>query len=64
MAVVLNGAVIVKEAGNMIYFRRKCEKCGATESSSAVVTILKQSRMSTSFRCSKCGNIQKLVITN
>ncbi len=64
MPVALQGAVIVKQEGLRISYKQKCEKCGnlssSTTSTSAPST--KSSKMTTSFRCSKCGNQQKIEI--
>ncbi len=64
MPVALQGAVIVKQNGLQISYKKKCEKCGnldnSTTSTSAPST--KSSKLTTSFRCSKCGNQQKVEI--
>lgn len=64
MPTVIQGAVIVKKEGLKISYKQKCEKCGNLGS----VTIITQvssssnSKLTSSFRCIKCGNQQKIEI--
>lgn len=64
MATALKGAVIVKQDGMRVTYKQKCEKCGNVSSSSTVTSVSSSSFSKTisSFRCSKCGNQQKIEI--
>ena len=64
MATALQGAIILKQDGMRITYKQKCEKCGnvgnGTISTSAPSSS--NSKMTSSFRCIKCGNQQKIEI--
>lgn len=64
MAVVIQGAIIFEEKGNMMKYCKKCESCGFVESN--IKTNVQQpgprSKLITSFRCPKCKNNQKVEI--
>ena len=60
MAVALQGAVIVKQDGSRISYKQKCDKCGNVSSTTTTTTI--GSNLTSNFRCSKCGNNQKIII--
>jgi hypothetical protein len=64
MPTALQGAVIVKKDGLKISYKQKCEKCGNVNSSttSTSVSSSSSSKLTSSFRCSKCGNQQKIEI--
>lgn len=64
MATVLQGAVIVKQQGLSISYKQKCEKCGNLSSSQITMTAPSSSngKYSSNFRCTKCGNQQKIEI--
>jgi hypothetical protein len=64
MPVALQGAVIVKQNGLQISYKRKCEKCGYLENSTVSTSApsTKSSKSTSSFRCPKCGNQQKIEI--
>ena len=64
MPTALQGAVIVKKDGLNISYKQKCEKCGNVSSStiSTTVSSSSSSKLTSSFRCSKCGNQQKIEI--
>lgn len=64
MATALQGAVIVKQDGTRISYKQKCEKCGNVSSSTTTtsVSLNSSSKITSSFRCSKCGNQQKIEI--
>lgn len=64
MPTALQGAVIVKKDGLRISYKQKCEKCGNVSNSTTTTTASSSSssKSSSSFRCSKCGNQQKIEI--
>jgi hypothetical protein len=63
MAVVLSGAVIIKQEGSQITYKNKCEKCGWVDSSTTTTSAPnKNSTRSTSFTCQKCRNDQRILI--
>lgn len=64
MPTVIHGAVIVKTNGLQISYKQKCEKCGNVNNTTTNTTApsTSSSRLTSSFRCSKCGNQQKIEI--
>lgn len=64
MATVIQGAVIVKKDGLKISYKQKCEKCGnvGNNTISTSVSSSSGSKLTSSFRCSKCSNQQKIEI--
>lgn len=64
MPTALQGAVIVKKDGLRISYKQKCEKCGNVSNSTTTksVSSSSSSKTTSSFRCSKCGNQQKVEI--
>ena len=64
MPTAIQGAVIVKKDGLKISYKQKCEKCGNVGNSltSSTVSSNSSSKLTSSFRCSKCGNQQKIEI--
>lgn len=64
MPTAIQGAVIVKKDGLRISYKQKCEKCGNVSSGTTTMTApsTSSSKSSSSFRCSKCGNQQKIEI--
>ena len=60
MATAIQGAVIVKENGPLISYKQKCDKCGNISSNTTSTSI--GNKLSTNFRCTKCGNNQKVEI--
>ncbi len=64
MPVAIQGAVIVKTNGLQISYKQKCEKCGTVSGSQTSTTAptSSSSKLTSSFRCSKCGNQQKIEI--
>ncbi len=64
MPTVLQGAVIVKKDGLRISYKQKCEKCGTIRNGSINTTVPSRSssKYTSNFRCSKCGNNQKIEI--
>lgn len=64
MATVIQGAVITKKDGLRISYKQKCEKCGYASASQITTSVSSSSssKYSSSFRCSKCGNQQKIEI--
>ena len=62
MAIAISGAVIV-ENGSRMKYRQKCDKCG--HSPSTVIAIgapTGANKLTTSFKCPKCGNQQRVEI--
>ena len=63
MSIALSGWVIIEEKHNILRYCRKCEKCGNTSATYTTASIKgKYTKRKTSFRCSKCGNKQEVVI--
>lgn len=65
MAVVLSGAVIIKQSGDMLSFKGKCEKCGAVQYGTTIIGVPGHNVTHTErFTCSnsKCSNVQKVAI--
>lgn len=64
MPTAIQGSVIVKKDGLRISYKQKCEKCGNVSSSTTTMTApsSSSSKTTSSFRCSKCGNQQKIEI--
>ena len=62
-AVVLQGAVLLKEQGTDLTLKRKCEKCGwVADSPITAGGPGKGAKTSTLFSCPKCKNNQKIEI--
>ena len=62
-AIALTGCVIVDQDGRMMQYRKKCESCGETQPGTTSCAIPgKYSKKTSSFRCYKCKNRQKVVI--
>lgn len=64
MPIALQGAVIVKRVGLKIAYKQKCEKCGNVSNSKTSTTVSSNSssKLTSSFRCPKCSNQQKIEI--
>lgn len=64
MPTVLQGAVIVSKDGLRISYKQKCEKCGHVSTSTTTMTVgsTTSSKTTSQFRCSKCGNHQRIEI--
>ena len=64
MPTALQGAVIVKKDGLRISYKQKCEKCGnlSNETINTTASSSSNSKLTSFFRCSKCGNQQKVEI--
>ncbi len=63
MAVAISGADILEESGGRMKYRQKCESCG--HSPSTVIAIgspTGANKLTTTFKCSKCGNPQRVKI--
>jgi len=63
MAVATSGAVILEQNGDRMKYRQKCERCG--HSPSTVIAIgapAGANKLTTTFKCSKCGNQQRVEI--
>lgn len=63
MVLALTGAVIVKIEGDLMMYKKRCEKCGMLD----LETITAQSPRhesihESSFRCFKCGTYQNIRI--
>ena len=62
MPTAIQGAVIVNQSGQKIKYQQKCDKCGAVKPGAINTSVGAHSSLNSSFRCNKCGNIQKIVI--
>lgn len=64
MPSVLQGAIIVKSNGLKISYKKKCEKCGNISSSTTSTSVSSNpsAKLTSSFRCNKCGNQQRIEI--
>jgi DNA-directed RNA polymerase subunit M/transcription elongation factor TFIIS len=64
MPAALQGAIIVKQDGTRVTYKQKCEKCGNISGNTTTTSVSSSSssKMTSSFRCSKCGNQQKVEI--
>ncbi len=60
MAVAISGAVILGEQGSIVKYKNKCEQCGHVAPGSTSTAI--SNNLNTSFKCFKCGNMQKVRI--
>jgi len=50
MAAAISGAVIVKQEGTRIEYRRKCEKCGTVQPGTTTTHVSKSSGVSLKYR--------------
>lgn len=57
--IAIEGCIIKSCDKNLMRYYKKCEKCGNVE---VGCTTAANSNLVSSFRCSKCGNMQKLRI--
>jgi hypothetical protein len=62
MATAIQGAIIINQAGQMIKYQQKCDKCGTVKSGTINTSVGIHSSFNSSFKCNKCGNMQKVVI--
>lgn len=64
MPTALQGAVIVSKNGLRISYKQKCESCGNVANGTVTTTVSSSpnSRLTSSFRCIKCGYNQKIII--
>jgi len=62
-AVALSGCVIVEQKGSRLRYVKKCESCGHLPPGTVGTNIpSKGAKLTSSFRCPKCGKTQKIVI--
>ena len=55
MAVALSGAVLVEDRGNLVNYRKKCERCGHVEGGGTTTSApSKGNTLVSSFNCQKC----------
>ena len=60
----IQGAVIVSQDGSMRFtYKKKCDSCGKVEPGSTT-TSASSGTLSSSFRCSGCGNTQEIRISS
>ena len=62
MAAALSGAVVVKQDGKRVTYKKKCESCGTVAPGSTTTTVSPNSTLRSSFRCTKCKTNQKIAI--
>ena len=63
MAFAVSGVVITGQKGNQIQYVKKCEKCGYVQPGNCATTAPgSYSSVTSSFQCTKCKNLQKIVI--
>lgn len=63
MAVGLTGCVIVEDRGNIFKYQKKCDACGYLVPGATLTGAgAKGSKLSTSFRCPKCGKMVKVLL--
>lgn len=61
--VPVQGAVIANQNGSQMSYKNKCEKCGAMGNSTNTVSVPgPRQNYTNNFRCSKCGNQQRVEI--
>ena len=58
MAIVLSGAVIVRQIGTTIKIKKRCEKCGWISNTEQSIPV----PQNTVFSCPKCKQHVKLII--
>lgn len=64
MPIAIQGAVITKKEGLKISYKKKCDKCGTLSSTTTSTTASSSSssKSTSTFKCIKCGNMQKVII--
>lgn len=62
MATALQGAIIEKQSGTTIVYKRKCEKCGDVSRTDTTTQINAGSIYNFQYTCVKCNNHQKVQI--
>lgn len=64
MVVAEQGCIIVEDKGTMMKFKKKCERCGFVKTGGGTLTTAprKFQKRTSSFKCPKCKNMQKVVI--
>lgn len=62
MPSALQGAVIIKQSGQHVDFKQKCDQCGNVMPGSTSTVVGERSTLESSFKCTKCGNMQKVRI--
>ncbi len=61
-AVALQGAVILEQDGSLLTYKEKCEACGHVNPGQRKASIGGWGTYTSSFRCPRCGNNQKVEI--
>ena len=62
--IAIQGAVITDQDGSMRFtYKKKCDSCGKVEPGSTT-TSASSGTLSSSFRCSGCGNMQEIRISS
>lgn len=63
MATAISGAVILEQQGGRMKYRQKCENCGHVATTTIQIGAPTGANiMRTTFKCSKCGNQQRVEI--
>jgi predicted RNA-binding Zn-ribbon protein involved in translation (DUF1610 family) len=63
MSTALKGCVIIEETARTLKYKYKCEKCGTIPPGSVNSTpVLRGSTRRSSFKCTKCGKMNEVVI--
>lgn len=63
MAVGITGCIVVEDRGSIIKYQKKCVVCGYLVPGATVTGAgAKGSKLSSSFRCPKCGRNVKLLL--
>ena len=63
MAVGLTGCIVVEDRGNVISYQKKCDACGYLVPGATMAGAgAKGSKLSSSFRCPKCGRNVKMML--
>ena len=52
-AVAISGALIVKDDGRNVTYKKKCDNCGKTLAGATIVVLPGNTRYN-NFKCSKC----------
>ena len=64
MATAISGAVILEQNGGRMKYRQKCDKCGHSPNTAIAIGAPTGShKLTTTFKCSKCGNQQRVEIS-
>lgn len=63
LAVGLTGCIVVEDRGSIIKYQKKCDGCGYLVPGATMTGAgAKGSKLSSSFRCPKCGRNVKMLL--